>query len=57
MADMQPQSPPGRNHINVSEAWEVAHWSRMLGITKQQLLAAVHKVGPSIAGVKNYLKL
>lgn len=54
MADMQ---IPGRNHINVREAWEVAHWCRALGITKQQLLAAVHKVGPSVAGVKNYLKL
>lgn len=57
MADMQTQSQQVRNHINVGEPWEVAHWSRVLGITKQQLLAAVHRVGPSVTGVKNYLKL
>jgi len=45
------------NHINVSEPWAVAHWARLLGITKQQLLAAVHQVGPSVTGVKQYLKL
>ena len=41
-----------RNRINTSEDYEVQYWTKTFGCTKEQLLAAVKKVGSMADDVK-----
>lgn len=45
-----------RSRINVHEVHEVRYWTEALGVTKQELEAAVHATGPSADKVREYLK-
>ena len=45
-----------RIRINVHEKWEFDYWKDALGISGQQLGAAVRAVGPMVKDVKAYLK-
>ena len=38
---------PDRSRINLNEDYEVSYWSERFGITKEQLMKAVEKVGNS----------
>jgi hypothetical protein len=49
----QPQDP---KYINIHEEWELAYWSKELGVTKEKIKEAVNAVGTSVAKVKQYLK-
>ena len=42
--------------INVDEIYEVRHWAKQLGVSIQQLLAAIEQVGPIFDAVRQYLK-
>jgi len=53
--DLNNRGPQDRARINVHEPWEVRYWTRELGCTQQQLVAAVNKVGVSAAAVKRLL--
>jgi len=44
-----------RTRINTRQAFEVRHWTKTLGVTKQTLMAAVKAVGPMVKDVKRYL--
>lgn len=48
----RPQDP---TKINVNETWEVRYWTQALGVSEQQLRAAVKAVGVSTAAVKRHL--
>ncbi|MBS5982305.1 DUF3606 domain-containing protein [Clostridium butyricum] len=48
----QPEDP---KKINVNQSWEVEYWCKVLGCTKEQLKAAVKKVGPMVVDVKKEL--
>lgn len=48
----RPQDP---TKINVNESWEVRYWTQALGVSEQQLRAAVKAVGVSTAAVKRHL--
>ena len=53
------KSKPGgqdRTRINVNEDYELRDWSKKLGVTPDQLKAAVKSVGPSAAAVEKHLK-
>lgn len=39
----------------MSEAYEVAYWTKELGVSKEKLQEAVDKVGNSAAKVREYL--
>ena len=42
--------------INTSEDYELRYWSEQLGVTQDQLKAAVKKVGNSVTAVQKELK-
>lgn len=45
-----------RDRINVHEDYEREYWKKKLGVSGQQLAAAVRKVGPMAKRVQAYLK-
>ena len=47
--------PPLRNHIAMNEPLEVKYWTKHLGVTRDELQAAVDKVGNSAAAVRKEL--
>lgn len=53
--NLQNRGPQDRARINVHETWEVNYWCKTLGVTKDQLVAAVQKVGVSAAAVRKHL--
>jgi len=46
----------GNLRINVDEIYEVRHWSKQLGVSIQQLRAAIEQVGPLVDAVRHHLK-
>ncbi len=44
-----------RSRISLDEEYEVRDWTQSLGVTKEELAAAVHAVGNSADKVKEYL--
>lgn len=46
---------PDRSRINMNEDYEVRHWTNALGVTREELEAAVGKVGNSVAAVRKEL--
>lgn len=57
MADnLKNRGKPDRIRINVNEKWEFDYWKQALGVSGQQLAAAVRAVGPMVKDVKKYLK-
>jgi hypothetical protein len=40
-----------RNQINVNNKDEVAYWSKLFGVSEQELRAAVERVGPYIEDI------
>ena len=56
---MNPQSSAtlrGNLRINVDESYEVRHWAKQLGVSIQQLRAAIEQVGPMVDAVRQHLK-
>jgi hypothetical protein len=45
-----------RSRISLREAYEVAYWTERLGVSREQLAAAVNTVGHSVKAVEHYLK-
>lgn len=42
--------------INIYESYQVDHWSRKFGVSKDKLKAVVQTVGASVDVVEEYLK-
>jgi hypothetical protein len=55
MDDLKKKGPADRGRINMQEAWEVAHWTRELGVSKDELQQVVKKVGSSTEAVRKEL--
>jgi hypothetical protein len=53
--DKQKPGSPDRDRINVNEDYEVQYWTKTLGVTVDQLKAAVKAVGPTSAAVRKHL--
>ena len=47
---------PDRDRIDVNEEYELRDWSEKLGVSKEQLAAAVKRVGPMVRDVEVELK-
>jgi hypothetical protein len=47
---------PDRDRINVHEDYELEYWTRQLGVSKEELIAAVKAVGTSADAVRENLK-
>ena len=48
----QPQDP---QKINVNEPWELTYWTKELGVSEDELKAAVEAVGVKVEDVKKHL--
>ncbi|MFW3176029.1 DUF3606 domain-containing protein [Xanthomonas phaseoli] len=46
---------PDRDRINVNEAYELQYLTKTLGVSADELRAAVQKVGPMAASVRQHL--
>jgi hypothetical protein len=55
MADDRKKLAGDRKRINVGEDYEVVYWTRTLGVTREELEAAVSKVGPMVEDVEREL--
>ncbi|MGB9991575.1 DUF3606 domain-containing protein [Pseudoduganella rhizocola] len=53
--NLQNRGPQDRSRINVNEEWEVAYWTKELGLSKAELEAAVKAAGPSVSAVRQHL--
>ena len=47
---------PDRDRINLEQDYEVRDWSRALGVTEEELRAAVKAVGNSASKVREHLQ-
>lgn len=54
--DLSNRGPQDRARVNLSEAHEVAYWTRKFGVSEEQLRNAVGKAGPSADAVEKALK-
>ena len=54
--DKTKRGPADASRISLSEDYEVRYWTDALGVSKEQLAAAVKAVGNSAAKVREYLK-
>ena len=52
---LQNRGPQDRFRINLHEDWEVAYWTRELGVSREMLEQAVKQAGSSVTAVKQYL--
>jgi hypothetical protein len=50
------RGPQDRSRISTSEDYEVRYWSQKLGVSPEQLKAAVRKVGNSAKAVEKELR-
>lgn len=53
--DKKNTGSPDRDRINVNEDYEVHYWTKELGVTAEQLRAAVKAVGPTSKAVRAHL--
>ena len=53
--DMKNRGPQDRTRISLSEEHEVRYWTQALGVSKEQLAAAVQAVGSSADRVRAHL--
>ncbi|MGN6530915.1 MAG: DUF3606 domain-containing protein [Ginsengibacter sp.] len=45
-----------RSRINLSEDYELSHWSEKFGISKAELRNAVKQAGPMVKDIEAFLK-
>jgi hypothetical protein len=53
--DLKTRGAQDRARISLTEEHELRYWTKALGVTKEQLAAAVHKVGNSADAVRREL--
>ena len=54
--NLQQRHGQDRSRINLYESWERLYWGRELGLTDDELEAAVEAVGDRVARVREYLR-
>lgn len=50
------RGPQDAARINVNEEWELRHWTKKLGVSEEELKAAVKQVGVSVDAVSAHFK-
>lgn len=53
--DKKNTGSPDRDRINVNEDYELQYWTKALGVSAEELRAAVRAVGPTAAAVRKHL--
>jgi hypothetical protein len=54
--DLKNKGPQDAARINTTEKWEIAYWTKALGCTYDELIAAVKAVGNSVEAVREFMK-
>ena len=54
--DMTKRRTPDNDLINTREEYELSYWGRHLGVSRQELLAALKAVGNSASKVRQHLR-
>jgi len=54
--DTRKVGSPDRDRINTSEDYEVRYWARELGVSEEELRAAVEAAGNGADDVRRHLK-
>lgn len=54
--DRKNAGSPDRERINVNEDYELQYWTKALGVSADELRAAVRAVGPTAAAVREHLR-
>lgn len=54
--DKKNTGSPDRDRINVNEDYELQYWTKALGVSADELRAAVQAVGPTAAAVREHLR-
>lgn len=52
MDDLTRKRPEDLTKININQPWEIAYWTKELGISEKKLKSLVNKVGPEVNNVK-----
>lgn len=56
MADnLNDRGTPDRNFINLNEEWEVAYWTKELGVSETDIAEAIKVVGNTADKVREHL--
>jgi hypothetical protein len=55
MVDDPKKQAADRKRISMSEAYEVEYWTKKFNVTREELQAAVSKVGPMVVDVEREL--
>lgn len=53
--DKKNTGSPDRDRINVNEDYGLQYWTTTLGVSAEELRAAVAEVGPTAAAVRKHL--
>ena len=53
--DKKNTGSPDRDRINVNEDYELRYWTTTLGVSAEELRAAVAEVGPTTVAVRKHL--
>jgi hypothetical protein len=53
--NLKRKGPEDPNFVNIHETWELNYWSGHFGVTKEKVIEAVKRVGPSVVKVRQYL--
>ncbi|MCU1126863.1 DUF3606 domain-containing protein [Stenotrophomonas maltophilia] len=53
--DKKNTGSPDRDRINVDEDYELRYWTTTLGVSAEELRAAVAAVGPTTVAVRKHL--
>jgi hypothetical protein len=53
--DLNQRNGQDRERINLNEKWEVAYWTRELGVSKEELERIVRETGDRAAAVRQHL--
>ena len=54
--DKKNTGSPDRDRINFNEDYELQYWTKALGVSADELRAAVEAVGPTAAAVREHLR-
>jgi hypothetical protein len=53
---MKPEKTDGRAHVDIHQPHAIGEWAEELGVTPEELIAAVQKVGPVLDDVLQELR-
>jgi predicted RNA-binding protein YlqC (UPF0109 family) len=56
MDDRKKKGAADRSQINLHEPWEIDHWTKELGVSKDELQKVIKKVGNSAEAVRKELR-